>query len=254
MPRACSAAIRFSGMPQSAEAAHHDRRAVGDAARRPRRRCEHFVHGELEFYAVRYTAALCQARLRASAAAGFDERRAVDRPRRRCQVVRGGPEHARSARRARGRSRRRWSRRCPSRYRAGLDASRVVSASRRPRAPGPRRRPPSPTTCISALAVSCGRWLRKASRRSCVGRVEHRRGTAPSAAHEPAQLFDDRPARVVSAGVEQPRAALEQIGPRDASRPPRAAPAERMAADERESRRQRRARPRRSRASCCRCR
>ena len=42
---------------------------------------------------------------------------------------------------------------------AGLAATRVVSASPDPESRRPASPTESPTTCISALAVSCGRWL-----------------------------------------------------------------------------------------------
>ena len=44
VPRACSALIRFSGNAAQAEAAHHDRRAVGDQRDRVLGALEHLVH------------------------------------------------------------------------------------------------------------------------------------------------------------------------------------------------------------------
>ena len=90
------------------------------------------------------------------------------------------PAAPQSAHRAPARFRRRWWRRCPSRCRPG--STRAASCR-----PGPGRRAPSPswptaspTTCMSALAVSCGRWLRNASSRSCAS-TPMMRGSAPSA-------------------------------------------------------------------------
>ena len=134
---------------------------------------------------------------------------------------------------------------------AGLEASRVVSTSPRPASASPSSPTASPTTCISALAVSCGRWLRNASSRSCAVDADDARHRAERA-RERQQLLE-RLARRVVRRREQPRTALEQIRPRVLEAARRGA-AERMAADEREPRRQRVAPPRRSPASCCRCR
>ena len=120
---------------------------------------------------------------------------------------------------------------------AGLAASacRVGEA-----APG-QRRPSSPTasptTCISALAVSCGRWLRNASSRSCVTAIDHRPAVAPSARTNAGRRSTRRPRRRRS-GVSSHGRPLEQIG-RACSRPPRGGARQRMPADEREARRQR---------------
>ena len=119
------------------------------------------------------------------------------------------------------------------------------------RAPSPSSPTASPTTCISALAVSCGRWLRNASSRSCASTLDHARHGAerPRERH---QLLE-RLARRIARRREQPGRPLNRSG-RACSSPLAAAPAERMPADEREPRRQARAPPRRSPASCCRCR
>ena len=163
------------------------------------------------------------------------------------------------------------ARRCPSRCRAGSTASRVVSARPRPASASPSCPTASPTTCISALAVSCGRWLRNASSRSCAC-ASRTRGSAPSAPMNAVSLssdrrigtVEDRPCRsgrsaVVGHGLQTVPAASAATGGREQIRPRVLEAAlrragQRMAADEREARRQRRAPRRRSRASCCRCR
>ena len=239
MPRACSAWIRFSGMPHSPKppmriVAPSGMRATAASAlgstlfMRPIIPRSHAARADL------------QQRLRHSR-----RRRRTPRPAgRRVRDRRAVPAAARSGCRAPRRSRRRWSRRCPSRCRPGSTPAASCRPGRGRRARGPPRPTASPTTCISALAVSCGRWLRNASSRSCASALDDARLGAERPRRTPSSFSSASP-RAVARRREQPRTALEQVRAR-VLEPAAAAPAERMAADEREPRRQRAARPRRS--------
>ena len=112
---------------------------------------------------------------------------------------------------------------------AGLDARRVESTSPRPATRRPSACTAPPTTSISALAASCGRWLTNAITRSCSS-ASIVTGRAPRPATNARQPVA-RPSASSACGREDPRPAPEQVGPRE----PEAAllrAANRVAADE----------------------
>ena len=104
--------------------------------------------------------------------------------------------------------------------RAGRQPRRVgqpAAASARPSSPTA-----SPTTCISALAVNCGRWLRNASSRSWAS-TPTIRGSAPSACTN-ADSFATASPLPSPVGVSSHGRPRKRSG-RACSRPPLAAPA-----------------------------
>ena len=101
----------------------------------------------------------------------------------------------------------------------GLDARRVVSARPRPASAKPSSPTASPTTCISALAVNCGRWLRNASSRSCAVTLDDAAARRRAPARTPCSFSTRRagpvvrPASAATAVRETNRAARARARP-----------------------------------------
>ncbi len=146
----------------------------------------------------------------------------------------------------------RWSRRCPSRCRAGWRRGGSCPPGPGRPARGRRRRPSFPTTCISALAVSCGRWLTAPTNRSWSSGVMMC-GTAP----RPATNCSSRSiasAAVARRGVRIHGRPSNRSGAWRCAAPPRAAPAIGWPPMNEVERQRARAAATDRRAWCCQCR
>ena len=154
----------------------------------------------------------------------------------RCRLRDGG--ESRPARRSRARCCRDLWPQCRARYPGGLEARRVVSLKPRPASASPSTPARSPTRCISALAVSWGRWLRYATSRIVrLGSHEvHGRAQSLDECRQPSarrRTPDHRPTSGSTAG--------RRTDPARGVQPPDGRAGQRMSADERQTRRQRRA-------------
>ncbi len=116
--------------------------------------------------------------------------------------------------------------------RALAPATRVMSRNDPPTAASgswPSTRP-APAWFASTFATACGRWLVRATSRSCASGVDRDRPRA-EAGDEPVQPCGGRPDRSGRGRREEPRRAREEVGARVAHAA-RLRPAHRVAADE----------------------